>query len=435
MPQAPHSHADLFGDTRADSSALVTVDKPKSALSREQRSFNRLTEQIRSKRRQLADWQTWLSGYAQRIARECAPLGDRLRAIEVRIVKCLDQLLAPGMDQRLSRRQRNVLSRELTERLDSLLDGDPTPDPELEAMYARHAGMSLAESRRQDQAFEKDAAEAVLGAMFGEDAVKDHEAEDAESLFRHVRDKLGAQDAARPGRRQSKRADAAAERRQAAEREATQSVRDIFRKLASALHPDRETDPAERERKTALMQRVNQAYESNDLLQLLSLQIEIEQIDAEHLAGVPESRLKHYNAVLRDQLASLDAELDTLLAPVAMDMDVWAPTLRVADFEQALKRRSAELRRWCREAEAELESLDDPRRREAWIAALSAEQKRGDRLDFPEHVDDIAFSSDLPDPFGEPPADWPFPGMFTAAPGGGGRQQKSKRKKRKNARP
>lgn len=271
--------------------------------------------------------------------------------------------------------------------------------------------------------------------MFGEDAVRGHEAEDAESLFRHVRDKLGAQDAARSGQRRSKRAEAAAERRQAAEREATQSVREIFRKLASALHPDRETDPAERERKTALMQRVNQAYDRNDLLELLSLQIEIEQIDAEHLAGVPESRLKHYNAVLRDQLASLDAELHALLAPVATDMDVWRSPPRVGDFEQALKRRIGELRRWCLEAEAELEALGDPRRRAAWIAARAAEQQRGDRLDFPVEVDDLAFFSDPPDPFGAPPPDWPFPGVFTSPQDGGGRKHESKRRKRKNARP
>ena len=49
----------------------------------------------------------------------------------------------------------------------------------------------------------------------------------------------------------------------------SQSIREVYRKLAGALHPDRESDPQERERKTALMQRVNQAYAKNNLLQLL----------------------------------------------------------------------------------------------------------------------------------------------------------------------
>ncbi|WP_341888453.1 hypothetical protein [Variovorax sp. YR752] len=47
-------------------------------------------------------------------------------------------------------------------------------------------------------------------------------------------------------------------------------MRDIFRKLASALHPDRETDAQQRKVKTALMQKANQAYAANDLLALLN---------------------------------------------------------------------------------------------------------------------------------------------------------------------
>ncbi|WP_143605999.1 hypothetical protein [Variovorax sp. 54] len=56
-------------------------------------------------------------------------------------------------------------------------------------------------------------------------------------------------------------------------------MRDIFRKLASAPHPDRETDAQQRKVKTALMQKANQAYAANDLLALLELQLQL-QIDA-----------------------------------------------------------------------------------------------------------------------------------------------------------
>src|SRR5690606_20305824 len=102
------------------------------------------------------------------------------------------------------------------------------------------------------------------------------------------------------------RANRAAERKAQAAREASVSVREVYRKLVSALHPDREIDAAERKRKTRLMQRANQAYERNDLLELLALQIETEQIDAAALASVPEERLKHYNQVLLDQARVLD---------------------------------------------------------------------------------------------------------------------------------
>ena len=90
----------------------------------------------------------------------------------------------------------------------------------------------------------------------------------------------------------------------------TQSVRDVYRKLASALHPDRAADDADRSTRTALMQRVNQAYERNDLLALLSLQLEIEQVDAAHLAQQTAARVRQFNHVLAEQLAELQAAVE-----------------------------------------------------------------------------------------------------------------------------
>jgi len=56
---------------------------------------------------------------------------------------------------------------------------------------------------------------------------------------------------------------------QAQAQDANGALRSIYRQLASALHPDRETDPAEQLRKTALMKEANAAYERHDLLALL----------------------------------------------------------------------------------------------------------------------------------------------------------------------
>jgi hypothetical protein len=97
-------------------------------------------------------------------------------------------------------------------------------------------------------------------------------------------------------------------------------VREVFRKLVSELHPDRETDPAEHARKTELMQRVNQAYEADDLLALLELQLSIEQIDRKALASLAEERLRHYIHVLEEQSRRLRDELAEFVSPFAMAM-------------------------------------------------------------------------------------------------------------------
>ena len=80
-------------------------------------------------------------------------------------------------------------------------------------------------------------------------------------------------------------------------------MREVYRKLASALNPDRESDPIERERKTALMQRVNQDYARNNLLELMELQLELEHIDQDALKNISQDRLKHYNAIMKEQIA------------------------------------------------------------------------------------------------------------------------------------
>jgi hypothetical protein len=101
-------------------------------------------------------------------------------------------------------------------------------------------------------------------------------------------------------------------RLQAEEQDVSQSIREVFRKLASALHPDREQDPVEHQRKTALMQKVNVAYGNRDLLQLLELQLEVEQIDQNAMNAVSEDRLKHYNKVLTEQSSELQQEIDSI---------------------------------------------------------------------------------------------------------------------------
>jgi hypothetical protein len=76
-----------------------------------------------------------------------------------------------------------------------------------------------------------------------------------------------------------------------------------------ALHPDREPDPAEKARKTELLQRVTAAYERNELLTLLRLQLELERLDPAHLENLADTQLAPYNRLLREQVQELEQTL------------------------------------------------------------------------------------------------------------------------------
>lgn len=87
--------------------------------------------------------------------------------------------------------------------------------------------------------------------------------------------------------------------------DAQSTLKTIFRQLASALHPDREKDEKEKERKSLLMMQVNAAYKNKDLNRLLQLQLEVAQIDVNLLQKTPDSQLKTFNKMLAEQVEEL----------------------------------------------------------------------------------------------------------------------------------
>jgi hypothetical protein len=58
------------------------------------------------------------------------------------------------------------------------------------------------------------------------------------------------------------------------------------------------------------MAQANAAYAAGDLLALLNLQLSIEQVDAAHVASVAAAQVRHFNKVLAEQLAELQAEIE-----------------------------------------------------------------------------------------------------------------------------
>ena len=86
----------------------------------------------------------------------------------------------------------------------------------------------------------------------------------------------------------------------------------IYRQLAKVLHPDLESEPDLRSRKSALMQDVTTAYRNQDLHTLLRLQLEWIQREEHDIARLTEERLAAYNLVLEEQVAQLQMELAQL---------------------------------------------------------------------------------------------------------------------------
>jgi hypothetical protein len=90
------------------------------------------------------------------------------------------------------------------------------------------------------------------------------------------------------------------------------SLRDIFRNLARAVHPDQARHEQERARRTEVMKQVTRAYEDGDLARLLELESAWQSERALSEGGDPEARcreLERLNRELLDQLRDVTRAL------------------------------------------------------------------------------------------------------------------------------
>lgn len=403
-PDPAGKRQDFESGSQATLLPLVPVTQGRRATGA-QRDFNRLIAKIQERRQSLITWREWLAGFSGRMAEGHEPLLRQQYDAELNLVRRLDVLLEEEFDL-LTNRQYVTLRRYLIERLGELAGVSGPADDELSGLLRKHTGRDIHTLRAAENQKQMQLMEALLGDVFGARTVAGHQAGTPDDLLRHIEEVIRAGQAAgsddeqatAAGRQRARRQQAAEKRREEAEAQASQSVRDIFRKLASTLHPDREADPVQRQRKTDLMQQATRAYQDNDLLQLLTLQFQIEQIDNDHLAGLPDAQLKHYNAVLRDQVAALDREILDLVAPVAAELDVFGAPPRKADLERALAAQIAQLDAWIVDAGRELAALDDRRARQQLVSRIARRYKTQDE----EELDSLFGGMPL-DPYDCPP--------------------------------
>lgn len=330
---------------------LVTIAAKPSALSAAQRTFNKLTAQIEAQRLVLAAWGEYANRFQQRISGEYAPALQKMRAAQRRLLVQLDEILhRPTRGERLHKTWQGAL-RVLLQSIarDVLSDG---ADPAISDILARNSDFELEVGPRKRRATPPRPADP-------EETQDASETEPPEI------------EQPEPSSREKK----AAERKRQAEQQSKQSVREVFRKLVSSLHPDRETDPSEHARKTEMMKRANIAYQGNDLLSLLAMQIELAQLDAAALIALPDLRLKQFNQVLREQLQSLKFELSERIAGYheMLSAPLGTRTQRPSDVDWLINQRIGEIRLMCNLLLQDIAALANPARRRATIEAMLAE--------------------------------------------------------------
>jgi hypothetical protein len=316
----PETDPGLFGPDDPPASPpnrkLVVHATRGRPLTKEERAFNRALERVQTLSRALDDENRRLD---QLLVFHAAEIRPRLELVgELR--SGLVRALAPFLDdRRLTKGDRRVTRQIVIEQLDRVLSYVDQPDQDLQALFERLHHTSYAQALQDDL----DEAREGMAAMFDElgldvdmpELRADMTHEEMAAMTAQLADELqrageshSAKESARAKTKSERRAE---ERTRRFEELQKNSLSTMYRRLVKELHPDLELEPAERERKSAIMQEVTAAYARRDLHALLKL--ELQWLDpAGDVGRIAQEKLRAYVELLKQQAADLQDEIELL---------------------------------------------------------------------------------------------------------------------------
>lgn len=371
---------------RYTASLLIALPPEQTQLSKAQKTFNTLVQKIEKRRSELLRWQAAVEQIQRKIRQDFAPLEKIYHAAQVDLVHALD---AAFVGAGLTKLECATLKKVICNIVEQVLERDG-PETALKEIYNRHSPVDYDTGEARAASELRGVMEDVFGFDLGSDQGVNSPADLMEQLSAQMENIKQREQDWQEKRQNRKKTPKQLAREQAVKAEAdqaSQSLREVYRKLVSALHPDREPDVQERERKTGLMQRVNQAYDKGDLLQLLQLQLELEHIDPQAMASLSESRLKHFNKILKEQLEEIDLEISHLEMPLRHQINLAGSVKLVPEqFMPMLSRDIAQLKRDTDQVKQQLNLPQNLPAFKRWIKeqgwALKTKNKYGGDFDF-----------------------------------------------------
>jgi hypothetical protein len=349
-------------DAPAASNALAIAAQN---LGPQQQLFNQLLEQIEKQSKELGNLKTLADKHASERAAKLAPLRKQVYALQEQLVHYLDQRLQTpkGLSQRVCADVQELICILLDELL-----GAGDPNPALKAVADRYTedddgledGLDLETSSELNRAMAQ-----AMGVPVDDEGLLSTD-QMLEALMRKMQadDEAAIQaHAARQAKRKKSPKQKQADQEQL---DAHSALRTIYRKLASALHPDRETDAAERTRKTQLMVRVNAANDSKDLLALLRLQMEVDQINPSSVAAMADDKLRGFNRMLKSQLKDLQAQYQSALGHVQAAFNIGYGSVSQKSLDSGLRFQTQRLQDMVASLQLDVVDVQDDKLLKRW---------------------------------------------------------------------
>ena len=332
-------------------------------LAPEQKLFNQLLAKIEKSKEALKYLNHLVDEHRSQYAKRIFPLEKKRWALETQMVLFLDQRLQDTKG--LSKAVRAYMAKVICSLAADLFNSPESA--QMHSVYERHAHPDEF-GTKSDVALEAaDVMQDMMSKMFGIDLDNDERLESPEQVMAAAMRKmqtLQEQRVARQAKRKKTPKQVVAEREAI---DADKVLRDIYRKLASALHPDREPDEKERKRKTALMVEVNVANQNKDLMALLQLQLKAEQIDPDAVSAMAEDKLRHFNRVLKEQALSLKKELEQAEFMFRSEFDLTYGAITPQSLDTALHYQVREKEAMIGQMKEDIAQVQDDKGLKNWV--------------------------------------------------------------------
>ena len=285
-------------------------------LSPQQKKLNRLIEQIEQQKIQLAAWQKAQAEIQQQAGKTLVPIYTELHDI---LFQQLEQLWNSLQSYEFSKADIAQLDDKI-QNLAAILKSSQVLSEQqklkviqIDHFYQQHAEHNQAKKNKKKPTIEShDPIEIYDQHLNREQADVDLDGYEYDEQQHEVE-------------REQHRLNRQKQKREQAQKMAEQSLKTVYLKIASIIHPDREQDEQLKVEKTEMLQHANAAYEKQDLFYLLKLQIQVEQNRGVAQKGLSNEQVKFYKLALDAQSQKLDDEINEII-----DSLVWLENTKIA---------------------------------------------------------------------------------------------------------
>ncbi|PUE10841.1 hypothetical protein B9Z51_00345 [Limnohabitans sp. T6-5] len=358
---------------------IVRVHHP-APMSEAQQGFNRLLARIALLSGHIERLQAWSNTHRYAHLQVLRDSAEQALALNKSLLLFVHERL--NAEDLTAQQQR--MARSKVRSLLALLPVQADPQVQVvAALYAAEDDADAAEEQAEAAQRLREKIEAAWGQPINNPGLYATPEEMMAAAMRQWQRQAQADDerkAAKRAARKAQKKPAAQQKAQTAQADAKTALRTIFRQLASALHPDREPDAQERERKTALMSEVNAAYERHDLTTLLRLQMQLTQVDPSAGKPVTDDKLAAMALLLKEQVAALEDDLLQLQDRLSREFCVRVSAdVAEACLTQALQRLQADQRHAVDSLSGDLRRIQNAAELKRWLKEQALQAKQAAR--------------------------------------------------------